>query len=166
MDKSLEYIINASKDKSRVTLQNENWDNAKVINLKEYITSICATQDQIIGDIIESELGYTKVKIVFDDTVDFDYFTSVASTHDGTLIFTKEAINTLVTTLLYGGTYCKNEYNDGVIHNRGKYRFIYTVGNIVINSDFGMKDINGRKMLGQTDMVCIPIKFELEEIVI
>jgi hypothetical protein len=164
MDKSLAFVIDTSRDSHRVTNVVNGLSEASVLDLKTCI-STCFGVDSIVKmKSVTAEVGNRLVEIIFDDTVQFDYFTSNTVTHDGTLYFTRDAVDKAIKRLVNGETYYKeHELMSDFVCNPEKYKFIYTVGNVILHSDFGLKDINGVTMMGQIDSVFIPVKFEVEE---
>ncbi len=94
--------------------------------------------------------------------IDFepDYYIVKLSTHDGTLYFTNELYKDIIAGIVNGLAYCKsnNPYNYSA--DFWDYDINYMLGNVYHFRDFGMKDINGHIMHGQTDIMVMPVKVE------
>lgn len=92
--------------------------------------------------------------IKFDKDIDKQYEIIRQSTHDGTLLFTDNLIAKALDELLQMRTY--------YIPDNPEWDSIeainYIVGEGVITSDFGEKNINGMKIQGQTDTLTIPVR--------
>lgn len=165
MNKSLEYMIEITKDKDRCRLDAKSFDDAMVVNSKELFLN--AIKKQTSAEIklpLQLLLGDVKSEIDFDNSAEFDYFTTTIITHDGTSIFTRDAILGNFQNVMNVATYYKPTTPQEALDNKALYKWYYTLGDTIIHSDFGMKVINGHKMLGQTDTVCLPIKFRVEKL--
>ncbi|MBD5589360.1 hypothetical protein [Clostridium botulinum] len=166
MNKSIEYIKNRIEnsidDIGDIPL--DNWDNVKVINPMKWLESefnIPVDNNKVKCDLTINKKFKNEITIEYNDKVDYDYFTSDFITHDGTLLFQAQAINKMMLKLLKRETYSKKIATDGFISNPFNYDIKYTIGDILINSDYGIKKINGNKMRGQKDCIVLPVKFEI-----
>ena len=97
--------------------------------------------------------------VIYDADANFDYFTNTKTTHDGTCIFTEQAILELLNKMLFLKT-CYNNASEEFIENPLDYNIKYIIGDILIHNDFGMKNINGNMIYAQTETLVLPIKFE------
>ncbi|NFF75904.1 hypothetical protein FCV38_02625 [Clostridium sporogenes] len=165
-NKSIEYIKNRIKqsvdDIGDIPL--DNWDNVKVINPMKWLESefnILVDNNKITCDLTINKKFKNEVTIEYNDKVNYDYFTSDFIIHDGTLLFQAQAINEMMFKLLKRETYSKKIATKGFLSNPFNYDVKYTIGDILINSDYGIKKINGNKMRGQKDCIVLPAKFEI-----
>lgn len=104
------------------------------------------------------ELKTQHVSVIFDDDADFQYFVPACSTHDGTLFFTYELIETVVAKVVQACTYyepCGSPPNGSNI--------TYTVGNFIIVTEFGDYGTDEKPWLHQKDTVLLPVMYEVED---
>jgi len=164
MNKSLEYIKNRviNNPDSVNNMPTDGWDDTLVINpMEKYLEFIPTLKECFINDNeflvnLSSDQGKFNINIEYNTEADFEYFTIESSTHDGTLIFLYDAIQELLYRLLKLGTVPKSKQIDNI----DDYNYKYIIGDIIVHRDFGTKNINGNKWLGETDIVVLPIKFE------
>lgn len=172
MNKSIEYIKNRilNNPESVNNMPINGWDDAKIINpIEMYLKYISELKDTFVNDnefkvLLSSDSGKFNINVEYDPDSEFDYFTTKGSTHDGTILFTSESIQKLLYNLLQLGTIPKSKVTQSVIDNPFDYDYKYIIGDVILHQDFGMKNINGNTMYGQTDIVVLPIKFEYSKI--
>lgn len=168
MNKSVEYIKNRIINNPDIVSQMpiNGWNKSVIINPMERYLQLLPTLESCFVDnnkfLINTrcDLGKTNITIEYDKDAEFDYFTMETTTHDGTMLFTEQCIEKLLYKLFQIGTYAKNKVTSDFIENPFNYDIFYTIGDIVLHRDFGMKNINGHNWSGQTDIVVLPIKFE------
>ena len=98
----------------------------------------------------------------YNPNADFNYFTTDISTHDGTLLFMGQAIERILSKILTVQTQYREVIPKGFNENDFfEYDYFYEVGDILVHSDVGMKNINGRNIMGQRDIMMLPIKFSM-----
>ena len=98
-------------------------------------------------------LGHIK----FDKDIVPQYHIIDSSTHDGTLMFTMELINKSLLRLINKKTcYIPTKPADELHVKDIKY----TIGEIELKSEFGMKDLKCGRYSGQTDIISIPVSCE------
>lgn len=119
-------------------------------------TSTTSPIEAISANWPNGEFGF----IEFDESLtkensDFERRHSV--THDGTYLFTLEAISECLLPLVNKQSYFKGTPEEVLTRVKD---IKYTVGSISIKSEFGTFDINGTMMMGQNDLVSIPVKCE------
>jgi len=178
MNKSIEFMkrrIPETPDTS-YNMPMDGWDDAYVFNPITEFERIFGEQKVIKDDsnsfslklesqsLDGSQKGFMKFEVEYDPNAEFEYFTTTSSTHDGTLIFVGDNIRRLLEKIIFLQTQNKNKITEDFRKDMFSYSLKYTIGDIVMHSDFGMKEINGRNMMGQTDTVCLPIKFEIIKI--
>ena len=96
------------------------------------------------------------VKICFDpDYQSFEYVRFDQTTHDGTLLFAREAIAKLALELMQGNTYNIATAPAGFADNYMDYDLEYTVGAILEHTEFD--HFNNRGWLEERDTLAIPI---------
>jgi len=170
MNKSVEYIKNRIINDSENVhhMPKDGWENVNVTNPLNQFSYLVPKIKPLIKDNQfqfsinhkEDELKEINVRIKYNPDAQFDYFTMETSTHDGTFLFTSQCIGKVLDRLLTVSTYAKNKVNEDFYNNTFDYDINYIIGDIVIHSDFGMKNINGNDWHRQTDIVILPIKFE------
>lgn len=168
INKSVAYI----KDRIKNTpdqvgdIPLSGWEKAIVINpIKQYLSLLPDLQSCFISDNefkinLSCDKGQIDIIIKYDTDIEFDYFSSTVTTHDGTMLFIMQSIEELLYKLFKLETYAKNKITSDFIENPSNYDVKYTIGDIVMHSDYGMKSINGNEMDGETDTIVLPIKFE------
>lgn len=91
MNKSIEYIKNTILNKPEtINIPKDGWDKAIVINpMKKYkeLEPKITINNNKFEIRLECNEGQFINSIEYNPNVEFDYFTSEISTHDGTLIF-------------------------------------------------------------------------------
>jgi len=164
MNNSLKFI------KSRISIEQTDkipingWDKAEVINpINQYI-KILPDYEQKLKENNEitltatCDIGNSDITIKYNPKAKFDYFTTKSTTHDGTLLFTLQAIEELIFRPFQLATLPKDS---GINKNNfTEYDYQYEIGDILIHRDFGMKKINGHIWHGETDTIVLPIKFK------
>lgn len=110
----------------------------------------------------ETEYGTKKreISLSYKKDLEPDYYRIKISTHDGTLLFTKMLYEDLLKDILQGTSYCRTNVPLDYDDNTFGYDLEYTLGNIFLFSDFGMKKINGKLMPGVKEVMVMPVKVE------
>ena len=121
-----------------------------------------ATKENIINySILDINSNASKdIKIQYMENFKPDYYIVRTSTHDGTLYFTTLLYEDVITDVVIGAAYCKGNNPYNYSKDFWDYDIEYTLGNIYHFMDFGIKDINGREMHGQTDIMVMPVKIK------
>ena len=169
MNNSIKYIKHriTNTPETLLDMHIEGWDTSLIINpiekFKQYIPAfsrlIKDNEFKIVHQVRSEKIN---VNIKYDDTfTDFDYFTTERITHDGTLCFVEEAIQKLLFKLMYLQTSYTNKTHDDFFNNPHKYNIEYIIGDVIIHRDFGMKNINGMEIFGETNIMVLPIKFDI-----
>ena len=167
MNKSVKYIedriINTPNS---INIPISGWDKAIVFNpIEQYLCLLpelksCFISDKEFSVVLISNNDKINITIEYNSDVEFDYFTTITTTHDGTLFFIEEAIQELLIKLLKLETHAKNKITSEFIENPFNYNVKYTIGDIIMHTDYGMKNINGNKIHGETNNIVLPIKFD------
>lgn len=166
MNKSIEYIKNTILNRPEtINIPKDGWNKAIVINpMKKYkeLEPKITINNNKFEIRLECNEGQFINSIEYNPNVEFNYFTSEISTHDGTLIFTLNNIQKILIKILKRETYYTKIPQD-VIDNPFNYNYKYTIGDLLIHNDYGTKNINGNKWPGVTETMVLPIKFEYFE---
>lgn len=113
---------------------------------------------KIISELYEisiDDLSY----VSYDPKVNEDYEYKIirASKSDGTFIFHIQLMDKVLNPILNRMSYFKkNEPKD-------MSKIKYVIGDIVIETDIGMIDINGKVMHGQDETISLPVKTIIED---
>ena len=101
------------------------------------------------------KLGHIK----YDSNVneEYDYRLIRSSTHDGTMLFTMQLLGEVLEPIVLQKTYCAKHFSPEEAEEKIK-GIKYTIGDIFIENDFGVKDINGVKIHGQTETATLHVK--------
>ena len=161
MGKSLDYI------KHRVINQkNTNldiiFDDAFEISPKKFIELDGNNQLSLNYKNNDTNMSCDiSVKVTYDPDVDFKYFTTSSSRHDGTMLFVHENIKNCLNKILFLQTYDKNV---GMPNDANNCNYFYTIGDIVVVNEYGMQFATDEKpWMQQRTTVMIPIVFSYEE---
>ena len=161
MGKSLDYI------KHRVINQkNTNldiiFDDAFEISPKKFIELDGNNQLSLNYKNNDTNMSCDiSVKVTYDPDVDFKYFTTSSSRHDGTMLFVHENIKNCLNKILFLQTYDKNV---GLPNDANNCNYFYTIGDIVVVNEYGMQFATDEKpWMQQRTTVMIPIVFSYEE---
>lgn len=135
-----------------------DYDKVQTLNPLEVIVAIAPPMEKLLkgdtisyGAIINDDI---KKSISISHVKDFDpdYYIVRITTHDGTLMFVYEMYERVFKDIIQGTAYCiakPHDIEDDID---------YTIGDLFYFSDFGTKEINGHKMMGQTDVMVLPVK--------
>jgi hypothetical protein len=145
----------------------DGWDNAEVLNpIRQYINMLPDYKEKLNNEneitlVAKCDKGQSKITVKYNPNSMYDYFTTRSTTHDGTLLFTLEAIEELLFRPFKLATLPK----DARINqdNFTNYDYEYIIGDVIIHRDFGIKNINGNNWSGETDTIVLPIKFNTVE---
>lgn len=162
MNKSVEFVKNRIINGLTNEMPTDGWTNAEIVNpIKQYMripefTNVL--KDNKITVIIKCDQGESKIIVKYNPDSEFDYFTTKSTTHDGTTLFTFEAINEILFRPFQFATMPKSS---GINQsNFTEYDYEYIIGDIIIHREFGRKNINGHNWYGETDTIVMPIKFK------
>lgn len=114
-----------------------------------------------ISNILESN-GYGSNLVLehikYDQTIndDYDYQIIRSSSHDGTLLFTISLMDKALLPLINKQTYCNNTITQEELKNTTDIEYI--IGDIRVETEFGMRDLPAGRFSGQTDTVYIPVR--------
>lgn len=111
----------------------------------------------ILGTHPSPVLPQTQVTVTYADDAEWQYCTCVSSVHDGTLLFVHEGLAAAVGSVWFGGSYNVGLAPEDFLSERSKYDVSYTIGDPVVLLKFGTYEINGTRMAGEEQMVCIPV---------
>lgn len=105
--------------------------------------------------------------VKYDPDAEFEYFTMISCVCDGTLIFLLENIAEIINKVLYMKTYNTTTLPFDYVEHCDKYKTTYTVGNLVICSEFGEYGVDDwvpedKKWMRTRWTVMLPIKTEYE----
>ena len=169
INRSIEYIKNRilNDPDSVMNMPIEGWDDAMIFNPIHFFTTIPEFELLSITDslqlVLSNEERKINLNIKYDPLASFDYFTMNCITYDGTLYFLMESIGDLLFKLTTLQTYFNADETKDFRKNPFNYDVKYIIGDIIVHRDFGMKSINGHEMMGETNIIVLPIKFELFE---
>jgi len=133
--------------------------------MKEEITETKLDPIELISNILVENVpeckdikgGVYLEHIKFDKDIVPQYHIIDSSTHDGTFIFTDELINKSLLRLINQGTYFIPTAPKDLTTIKG---MTYTIGEITLKSEFGMKDLKCGRFPGQKDTISIPVSCE------
>ncbi|MFC8685966.1 hypothetical protein [Brevibacillus porteri] len=114
-----------------------------------------------ISGILKSN-GYDESVVLshvkYDQSIneDYDYQIIRSSSHDGTLLFTMSLMDKALLPLLNKQTYCSNTITEEELKKISDIE--YTIGDIRLETEFGMQDLPTGRYPGQTDTVYIPVR--------
>jgi|GEM_PF-3715072 len=136
------------------------WDALKgCINIdEEFLKS--SHDNNLMAISLKSDLGERTCRVKYDPEGDFEYCATEHSKYDGTLLFAVEMISRLLTRIITGDTYNSNTAPIDYAENPFNYDVNFIAGDVIIRSDFGRMNINGRMMAGQSDIACLPLSVE------
>ena len=164
MNNSINFIKNKISNDQTNKMPVDGWDNAEVLNpIKQYMRLLPDLEESLEKKseftlVADCDKGKSKITVKYDPNSEFDYFSTRSITHDGTLLFTLDAIEELLLRPFKLATMPKDS---GINQsNFFEFDYQYTVGDIVLHRDFGMKNINGNHWHGETDTIVLPIKFK------
>lgn len=165
MNNSLAFIKSRIKESHTYGMPVDGWDNAIVLSPIDFMNRLLG--NEIINNNLKYKLNFgnnknLKVEITYDPNGEFEYFTNESSTYDGTLIFFEQTVNEVLRKLFFAQTTSKDISVKDISENPDKYILKYIIGDLVTHRDFGIKTINGNKMYGETDIVCLPISVKAE----
>ena len=163
MNRSIEFVKSKIINNETNGIQIDGWDDSLILNPIDYYMRFIPDLNIKNGNELFVTMKYdngkqSKITIIYDPDIDFDYFTMETTTHDGTMLFTLESIKDLLYKLLQLNTMPKDTPIDE--NNVDDYDYVYTIGDIVLHRDFGIKSINGHNRMAQTDTIILPIKFD------
>lgn len=161
MNKSLEYI------KKRLTspgtkLEDRDISKAMVFPLTKFLQ--LKENEPIDAHYMFSnsdEQGKGMVHLIYNPNADFEYFTSVVSTHDGTLLFVEESIKRCIDNVLHLQTY---NVKKGFPKMLNGAEFMFTMGDVVVinecDSKFAPKE---KPWMQERTTVMIPLIYDFKE---
>lgn len=170
MNTSVNYIKQLAKDyPDRISdeVKSINWDKIITINLMNHIEnnieSLTVKDNTVSVKIVDNTNNrFVNVCLKYNPNAEFDYFATDISTHDGTLLFIEQAIERILNRILTVQTqYAKSIPKGFNENNFFQHDYFYEVGDILLHSDVGMKNINGNNIMGQRDIMMLPIKFNM-----
>lgn len=96
--------------------------------------------------------------IKYDQNVNenYDYQVIRSSSHDGTMLFTMMLIDQALDALIGKKTYCTNTITNEELKQLTDIE--YFIGDIRIETEYGMQDLPAGRYSGQTDTVYIPVR--------
>ena len=170
MNNSVKYIKRLVKeypDRVSDDIKILDLDKINEINLMTYIEnnikSLKVKENKVDVQLLNEEANkFVNVNLKHNPNAEFNYFTTDISTHDGTLLFMGQAIERILSKILTAQTQYREVIPKGFNENDFfEYDYFYEVGDILLHSDVGMKNINGRNIMGQRDIMMLPIKFSM-----
>lgn len=158
MSKSLEFCKNIATDPARSSYSDRDWRKAI-----EFYDTEAIFDKYLHGNrsfTLKGESDGIKISIdvdfLFDNNIDFDYFTSDSCIHDGTLLFVGELINKCARKVCNLETYYKPL---GEPQDRDVLK--YNIGNFVILNEYNGDFVpNDKPWLCERTTVLLPIKVE------
>jgi len=175
MSKSLEYMIKRSKDKTTCNIPEVGWSEDGVVDILNFMKQIL--EEEFFETMDSTGFDYTikhkdendnevnlHSRIDFNKNANFNYFASNYIVHDGTTYFIHSSMCDIIRKVLTRETFNRDILTDEIIKNIHQYKVTYTLGDIVIQEDFGMKGINGRIMMGESNWICLPIEYKIEKL--
>ncbi len=171
MNKSVEFIKNRiiNNPEFLFGMPINGWEDAIIFSpiktYQQHILNMEIVNDTFMfilrGRLENGFTGETKITIHYDPNEEYEYFTSKKITYDGTCMFLEECIIDILNRPLTLQTYDKTKVDDDFLVNPFNYNIKYTIGDIVVHRDFGMKNINNCNMYGETDIAVLPIKMTI-----
>lgn len=140
-----------------------DYENVKIHNSIEIIATLYDKMRQILDNnkfsyVIQGYEGMKSININYLEDFEPDYYIVRISTHDGTLMFTRDLFYEVIKDVVMGSSYCKENVPNDYKDNIWSYGLDYTIGNIYNFKDYGLKEISGAKMYGMTEVMIMPIK--------
>ena len=175
MNNSIKYIKNlivTQPERMGEEIKNINWENSEALDLFTYATSLLNknisdgnnTIEIILSDEDKVSRKFSKVTISYNPNADFGYFTTDISTHDGTCLFIFQAMERIFKKIASVQTYDLKQIPKDLNENTFfDYEYFYEIGDALLSSDVGMKEINGNRTHGTRDVMILPIKFWVEK---
>lgn len=155
MDKSLSFCKERVAT-SQPHLQDRDFDKAHVVDAGRVFGTRDFQRVSLDGTWKGEPITYN-VEIAFDAGADFEYFTSETLVHDGTLIFSLEAIAACANRVLRGETY---NINKGFPRNFNGATLRYTIGDFVVIEEIGDRfKSEDKPYCNQRTTVMLPIKY-------
>lgn len=155
MSKSFDFCIEKASDPTRSAIADRDFSEAFEAPL--------SIVSEYFKDNKEFKYGNDNLSviIVYDPDADFQYFTNVSSTHDGTLIFVYDDMSACLNRVLQLETYYLPV---GAPKNINGAEIYYTIGNFVVCNEYGEQFATEEKpwMLERTT-VMLPIKYNFKE---
>jgi len=163
LNTSIEFVKGKIVNDQTNGIPVNGWDDSLILNPIDYYKRFIPDLNIKNGNELFVTMKYdngkqSKITIIYEpDIIDFDYFTMEITTHDGLMLFTLKSIKELLYKLLQLNTMPKDTPIDE--NNIDDYDYVYTIGDIVLHRDFGIKNINGNNLSGETDTIVLPIQF-------
>ena len=156
MSKSFDFCIEKVQDPGRSTIADRDYSEAFEVPL---YTVFEYFKDKKVLNLGDESLSVT---ITYDPDADFQYFTNVSSTHDGTLMFVIDNMVACLNKVLHLETYyspagCPKNFDGAEIY--------YTVGNFVVCNEYGEQFATKEKpWIEERTTVMLPIAYSFREV--
>ena len=108
-----------------------------------------------------SDTSYMGITIRYTPDNDFDYFSSVTSEHDGTMLFFIQDLQELAMKVMFGNTCCEPKAREtGIFDDPGAFDVEMEIGDIVVIEKFKtVTNDSGFSFPGEKVSHCLPIKW-------
>lgn len=155
MSNSFDFCIKAATDPDRSNISDRDFSEAMEI-------PITAASDYFKNNnIYIVKKDNLTVEITYDPDADFQYFTTSASTHDGTLMFVLENMVKCLEKVMYAQTYF---IPAGLPKDLSNATLRYTIGNFVVCNEYGKQFATKEKpWMTERTTVLLPIYYSYEE---
>lgn len=169
MGNSLDFIKDRIANKEVCSFNEKDYETAFEYDFGDFIKN-CSPEIQgcysnnclstTFGGNYNGVSGNLKNNIAYIPDAEFEYFTMESCRCDGTLIFMQELMGTILTKLLGVKTYNNETIPDDVYSNIWAYDINYTVGNFVLNEEFGDFGTDDKPWMQSRFTAMLPIKCE------
>lgn len=144
-----------------------DYDNVIINNSIDIITNLYPNLKQVLKENtlsykLDSDKGQKIIEISYLKDFEPDYYIVRSSKHDGTLLFVNILYEDMIKDILQGAAYCKRNVPKNYPDDFWNYDISYTLGDIFLFRDFGMKNINGHEMAGEDDIMVMPVKIKYQ----
>lgn len=169
MGNSLNFVKNRIVNKDVCSLNIKDYTNAYEFGFTDFIQSCSPVIQKLYFDNCLSTTlcgdyngisGSLKNNIAYVPDAEFEYFTVASCRCDGTSIFLSELMEEILNKLLGIKTYNNETIPEGVYSNIWAYDINYTVGNFVLNEEFGDFGTADKPWMQSRFTAILPIKCE------
>lgn len=161
--KSLSFVKSRIESGNCNNMNINNYKSAHEYNFSNFINTCSPNiqscfEDDIFMIILRSEKGEVNVTINHDPNAEFEYFTMESCRCDGTLCFMQELMESIILKLFQIKTVNIETTPDNIQESLWDYNLEYTVGNFVLNQEFGDFGTEEKPWMQSRFTAMLPIK--------
>lgn len=169
MGNSLDFVKNRIVSKDVSSLNIKDYANAYEHSFADFVQSCSPAMQKLYSDNRLSTTlcgdykgisGSLKNDITYAPDAEFEYFTVASCRCDGTLMFLSELMEEILNKLLGVKTYNKDTVPEDAYSNIWAYDINYTVGNFILNEEFGDFGTADKPWIQSRFTAILPIKCE------